>query len=80
MPRFRVLQGLHSEGGKVYGPKSAAQGLEDKSLYAGEIVETDKDLERLNCPGVPPKFERLDDEPLPETAAVRKGKRAAATV
>lgn len=52
MTRYRVLRGLHSQGGKLYG-----NGME-----AGDIVETDTDLLCHNAPGSQ-KFERLPDLP-----------------
>lgn len=48
MPRFRVLAGVHSEGGRTY--------------YKGDIVDRKSDLNRLNSPGSL-KFEHVPDEP-----------------
>jgi len=41
MARFKVLVGVHSEGGKTYG----------KNEEAGDIVETDNDLTKHNSQG-----------------------------
>ena len=62
MPRFRVLQGIHSEGGKIYAPKSAVSGLDiPKEKYGGEVVVTKSDLTRFNSPGAV-KFEKLPEK------------------
>jgi len=80
MARYRVLEGLHSEGGKIYGPKRAAENLDRPELYAGEVIETDKDLEALNMPGFPKKFERIDDEPADSEPVRESRKRSRSTV
>ena len=43
--KFRVLCGVHSEGGRTYG--------------VGSVVDSASDLSRLNYPGVE-RFERLN--------------------
>ncbi len=59
--KFRVLQGRHSEGARTY--------------QRGEVIETDKDLLRLNRGS--PKFERLDNLPSSEPADELDGLKAA---
>lgn len=56
MPFYRVLKGRHVEGVDESGvPKRYYKGGPH-----GEVIETDKDLEKLNDPR-DPKFERLSD-------------------
>jgi len=50
--KFRVLCGVHSEGGRTY--------------EAGSVVNSKSDLSRLNYPGVE-RFERLPDGDLPKS-------------
>lgn len=45
--RFRVLYGVHAEGGKVY--------------RKGDIVESASDLLKHNIPGQAPRYGSLDD-------------------
>jgi len=77
MARYRVLRGIHGEGGtpavrdesgKVTAPakplKQYHKGSDD-----GDIVETDVDLcERFNIPDGPRKFDRLPDAPVNQVA------------
>jgi len=48
MSRFKVLAGVHSEGGRTY--------------ETGDIVDSRSDLTKHNSPGSI-KFQRLPDEP-----------------
>jgi len=55
--RFRITRGLHSEGGKLYGPKGS--GATD-----GDVIETDVDLAGRHGQQ---RFQPLyDDEPADE--------------
>lgn len=48
--RFRVLRGIHSEGGKVYG----------KGRPDGDVVETTNDLMKHNGDGQPHEWKFMD--------------------
>lgn len=51
MTRYMLMSGLHSEDGKTYTPK--------------DVIETGRDLTKFNSPGLPPKFELLDENNRP---------------
>lgn len=60
MARFKVLEGAHSEHGKLY--------------KKGDVFESDTDLLKLNR-STPPKFARLDDRTGEEVVrTARQGK------
>lgn len=60
MPKFRVLAGKHCEGKTPEG--------KPKVYVKGDVVDSKSDLSRLNPPGFPPKFERVEDDGRPSPA------------
>jgi hypothetical protein len=67
MGRYRVLIGRHIS----HKDPSGADVVVGPGCPAGDIVETDSDLLKLNGKGgMQPKFERLPDAPAGETARV----------
>ena len=55
--RYRLLRGIHSQGGKTYEP--------------GEVVESETDITPImNIPGVPPRVSLLSSDQAP--AAVQR--------
>jgi len=47
MPRFEVLRGIHSEGGKTY--------------MVGDIVDSRSDLSKFNIPDGPQRYRVISD-------------------
>lgn len=62
---FKLLDGIHSEADNNGGTR--------RTYRAGEVIETDLDLDRMHNQrdprtgnyATPPKFERLDNKPAP---------------
>ena len=58
---FRVLAGKHTEGGKwVIGEDGSRTRVKGRVYKAGDIVDSDSDLNTLNSPGSK-KFELVDE-------------------
>lgn len=57
MAKFRLLQGLHSQGGCTYQP--------------GDVLESSGDLTRHNYPGAKPRFELLEEQPHEKATPVQ---------
>ncbi len=57
--KYRLLAGMHIEGNP--NQTDPCKPGHDVVFRAGDIIDTKSDLLKFNCPGMPPKFERLHD-------------------
>ena len=57
--KFRILRGIHSEGGQTYG--------------VGSVVDSKSDLGRFNSSPDEPRFERVFSDPEETRAAAMAG-------
>lgn len=62
MAHWKILDGVHCDKDAKVVSRADAPGIEhvDDVFYAGDVIETDKDLSKHNTPGST-KFAKLDE-------------------